>query len=93
MEARQNDDHINPATAIKRNRVQHVGSRRLLDRARHIVANRHSIPDGRMGFAFRMAELEAVRVELVRRHGPAILLLAPGMNAATDRRVLELAAA
>jgi hypothetical protein len=86
-------NNFDPADSIRRNRVHNMGSDRLVMRARNIVANRHSISDGRMGFAFRMAELEAVRVELVRRHGPAVLLLAPGINADTDRRVLELAAA
>lgn len=86
-------NHFDPNVSIRRSRVHNVGSDRLVLRARNIVANRLNIPDGRMGFAYRMAELEAVRVELVRRHGPAALLLAPGMNPANDRRVLELAAA
>lgn len=81
-------------TAVRRSRTAHIDDDRLLRRARRIVADARNgmIPDGRFGFAHRAAELEAIRVELVRRHGAGALLLAPGLGPMTDRFVLARAA-
>lgn len=80
---------IDPSVSIRRNRVQHIGSDRLVLRSRHSSVRHTS--GGRMGFAMRAAELEAIHVELVRRHGPAVLQLVPADNIGSMDRLLELA--
>ena len=82
---------FDPTSSIRRNRVHHMGTDRLVMRSRHSSVRNTS--GGRMGFAMRAAELEAIHVELIRRHGPAILQLVPTDNVASMDRLLELAAA
>lgn len=84
-------NHIDPAKSLRRNHLHNIGSDRLVMRARHIDLGHTS--GGRMGFAMRAAELQAISVELVRRHGPAMLQLVPDRNPFFLSRVLELAAA
>lgn len=80
---------INPANSLRRNHLHNIGSDRLVLRSRH-ASVRHS-SGGRMGFAMRAAELEAIHVELIRRHGPAVLQLVPADNIHNLPRLLELA--
>jgi hypothetical protein len=82
---------FDPANSIRRNRVAHMGSDRLVMRSRNFSVRNSS--GGRMGFAMRAAELEAIHVELIRRHGPAVLQLVPADNIHSLPRLLELAAA
>ena len=82
---------INPANSLRRNHLHNIGSDRLVLRAHHIDLGHSS--GGRMGFAMRAAELEAIHVELVRRHGPAMLQLVPDRGPLQAARVLEIVAA